>query len=65
MNGNAKIIVTVSPDGDGTEVKVEGVKGKSCTDLTRDMEMALGAVVHTEKTNEYHERQDVHVTNRN
>jgi len=46
-----KLIITIRPDG-GTTIKVTGVKGKGCKDLTKDIESALGKVVSDKPTQE-------------
>lgn len=46
-----KIIVDVSPTGE-TKIKVEGVSGKSCKDLTKAIESALGETVKDTPTGE-------------
>ena len=51
----AKVTVTIAPDGT-TSIEVEGVKGKGCVELTRDIEKALGSVSKDTKTSEYRER---------
>ena len=51
----AKVTVTIAPDG-GTSIEVEGVKGKGCLELTKDLERALGSVTEEKKTSEYRER---------
>ena len=47
------IKVTISPEGD-TTIAVEGVVGRSCTDLTKDLEKALGSPLSSRKTADYH-----------
>lgn len=51
-------VVTLEFDADDNPViKVEGVKGKSCTQLTEALEKKLGTVTKDEKTSEYNERE--------
>jgi len=50
-----KIEITIEPDG-STSIKVNGVKGKGCEALTKDLEEALGKVAERKHTNEYRER---------
>lgn len=51
-------VITLEFDSDDNPViKVEGVKGKSCTQLTETLEKKLGTVTKDEKTNEYNERE--------
>lgn len=52
----ADIIFNISPDGDIT-ITVQGVKGQSCTELTADLEAALGVVVDQQHTSEYYEEE--------
>lgn len=52
MNEPEKIVVRIKADGT-TECKVSGVKGRSCTDLTKFLEQ-LGQAT-TEVTNEFYE----------
>ncbi len=42
---------------DDPVVSVKGAKGKSCKDLTKNLELALGKVVDSETTPEYNERE--------
>jgi hypothetical protein len=49
-----KIILTISPTGD-TKIKVDGGHGKSCSDLTKAIEQALGSTVSDRKLPEYNE----------
>lgn len=50
----AHIDITFKLDGT-VEAKVEGVKGKSCTDYTKIVEEALGKASTSRTTSEYHE----------
>ncbi|MES2459750.1 MAG: DUF2997 domain-containing protein [Armatimonadota bacterium] len=50
-----QIVVTLSPDG-SVQTEVSGVKGKSCYDVTRQLEAALGTVTHDDKTAEFTEK---------
>jgi hypothetical protein len=52
-----KIIVRISPDGK-TQIEVDGMKGESCTDVTKKLEEALGQTVDTELKNEYYEQEE-------
>lgn len=40
-------------------ISVNGVKGKNCAELTKELEKALGEVEKTTKTNEYYEKQPI------
>jgi len=44
--------ITIGRDGK-VEIHVQGVDGKSCMDLTKELEEALGVVTSREKTGEY------------
>lgn len=50
----AKITVTISPNGQKISVRVEGVPGAACHDLTRALEETLGKVSRSEATVEYY-----------
>lgn len=49
-----EIIVDISPEGE-VKISVKGVKGKSCKDLTKALEAALGDVKESKTTREYTE----------
>jgi hypothetical protein len=49
--------VTVEIDADGNPVvSVKGVAGKSCKDLTAELEKALGKVTDSSNTREFEQR---------
>lgn len=50
-----QVIVTIATDGTPT-VEVNGVKGQSCKDLTRELEKALGAPESVATKPEMYER---------
>lgn len=50
-----KIWVEIKANGD-TTVSVAGVKGPSCVEATRDIELALGKTIEDKKTPEFNER---------
>ena len=51
------IIVTIPADpAQPTTIKVEGVKGGGCANLTKGLEQALGSVQSEAKTDEYYEK---------
>ena len=50
-----KIRIKISEDGN-VSLEVIGVKGKSCVDLTKDLEEELGIVTKQVTKKEYHER---------
>jgi hypothetical protein len=54
----SNITVTVEKDGK-TTIKVEGVKGKSCTDITKLLEEALGTVERRTATAEMNEKPTI------
>lgn len=58
-----EIIMDVDEDGNCVII-VNGVKGKACTDLTKDLEAALGIKISDTKTREYDEAQHVRHDNR-
>jgi hypothetical protein len=57
-----EIVVEISPQGE-VKVSVKGVKGKSCKDLTKNLEAAFGAVTEVTKTGEFNE-PEARVVNR-
>lgn len=54
-----EVIVDISPEGE-IEISVNGVKGQSCTDITKNLEKALGVEGQRTLTNEYYEKNDSH-----
>jgi hypothetical protein len=50
------VIITIAPDGTPT-INVNGVKGKSCKDVTKTVERALGSVVSDKETSEMYEKE--------
>ena len=59
-----EITVEISPSGD-VKISVKGVKGKSCKELTKKLEEALGDVKESKTTREYNENvQHARVVNR-
>ena len=53
------IIVTIDTAG-SAQVEVNGMAGKSCEDLTRELEQALGTVTDRKRTADYHKREVDH-----
>jgi len=49
-----QIEITIAEDG-GTTIEVKGAKGRSCIDLTKELEKELGAVTDDRKTKEYYQ----------
>ena len=51
--------ITIDIDLKGeTTIKVDGVKGASCKDVTKALEKNLGQVTKTKKTSEFYEQAD-------
>jgi hypothetical protein len=48
-----KVTLIIEESG-AVQIDVEGVKGKACTELTAEMERALGMVTSQTKKAEYH-----------
>lgn len=55
-----KEIILTFDDNDNVVIEVNGVKGKACRDITRDIEAALGTVIETKETAEYRETESKH-----
>jgi hypothetical protein len=49
--------IQIANDGTVT-INVQGAKGSSCLDLTRDLEEALGLVLEREKKPSFYEQDD-------
>ena len=54
-----EIEITINEDGT-VSLGVKGVKGQSCTELTKFLEEELGAVVDRKYTSEFYEEDVVH-----
>ena len=52
----AQINVTIDKEGN-VSMDVRGVKGRSCQDLTKQLEQALGKTVSDRKTPEFYQTQ--------
>ncbi|MDC7220334.1 MAG: DUF2997 domain-containing protein [Spirochaetales bacterium] len=50
--------ITIGKDGQ-VQIHVQGVDGKSCMELTKDLEDALGLVTTREKTGDYFKEEKV------
>ncbi len=50
-----KLNITIDLGGQ-TEIKVEGVAGPGCSNLTKQIEAALGTVTSDKKTPEFHQQ---------
>lgn len=57
MAKKEELEITISNDGTVT-INVQGAKGSSCLDLTKDLEEALGMVVKREKKSSFYEEND-------
>lgn len=51
-----QVVIDISTQGDVT-VKAQGAPGKSCQDLTKQIESALGKTKKDIKTSEYYQQQ--------
>jgi len=47
--------ITIDPEGN-VSVRVKGVKGERCEDVTRDLEEAIGDLEERKHTDEYYQR---------
>lgn len=52
-----EIEFTINPDG-SVGIEVKGAKGASCTELTREIEEALGIVTNRNYTSEYYQAEE-------
>jgi len=50
-----RIVITIDEEG-ATEIAVNGVAGPGCKALTKNIEQALGEVIHDAPTSEFHQR---------
>jgi hypothetical protein len=57
MAQKTDILFTIDTDGNIT-ITVEGVKGKDCTSITKELEEAFGIVVDKQFTSEYYQQVD-------
>ncbi len=56
MNELQEVEVTIAPDG-RVEVHIQGVKGKACLTITREMEQLLGdEIIDRRHTHEFDEQ---------
>ena len=49
-----KINVSITPNGE-VKIQMEGVKGKTCLDYSKEIEDALGEVIDRKFTSEYYQ----------
>ena len=57
MAQKSELIITISAEGQ-VGVEVDGVRGPSCLELSRDLEEALGRVTKREKKNAFYMAED-------
>lgn len=57
MATKTEIEFTINPDG-SVEIHPKGFKGKKCTEVTKEIEEALGIVKNTTYTAEYYEQEE-------
>ena len=57
MATKTEIEFTINEDG-SVEIQPKGVKGKKCTDLTKEIEEALGIVKNVTYSQEYYEQEE-------
>jgi hypothetical protein len=57
MSKKQELDIQISHDGTVT-VSVIGAKGKSCLDLTKDLEESLGVVLDREMTSSFYEQEE-------
>lgn len=53
-----ELIITIDAEGD-VSIRVAGVKGRKCLDLTKWLEQELGVVTDRRKTSDYYEQEAV------
>jgi hypothetical protein len=56
MATKQELNITISKDGK-VQIKVNGVDGPKCLELTKDLEQELGIVTSREKTSEFYKEQ--------
>jgi hypothetical protein len=52
-----EIEFTINPDG-SVGIAVKGAKGKKCTEITQEIEEALGIVTNRTYTSEYYQQEE-------
>jgi len=52
-----EIEFTINPDG-SVGIAVKGAKGKKCTEITREIEEALGIVTNRTYTGDYYQQEE-------
>ncbi len=57
MAQKQELDIQIANDGTVT-INVQGAKGSSCLDLTKDLEESLGLVVDREKKSSFYEQDD-------
>lgn len=53
-----EIIIVISPDGSSVKTEVQGIKGKSCEDVTKQLVKAFGEIEASSKTFEYYMQEE-------
>ena len=53
--------ITVTIKGGKVQVAVDGVKGRSCTEITKALRNAIGTTVSDHKTADYWKEGEAHV----
>ena len=61
MAVKSNISFTIDKNG-GITITVDGAPGTSCTDLTKELEEALGVVIDRQFTQEYYEEAEERLT---
>lgn len=57
MSKKSELEISISSDGEVT-IQVQGAKGKSCLDITKDLEDALGIVTSRETKPSFYENEE-------
>ena len=52
-----EIEFTINPDGT-VDIAVKGAKGKKCTEITQEIEEALGIIKNRTYTSEYYQQEE-------
>jgi hypothetical protein len=56
MNMASTVKIRIKPGGK-VEISVQGIKGPTCTDITKLLQKALGETTSEKKTNDFFEEQ--------
>ncbi len=57
MPGKQELEISISNDGE-VSINVQGAKGSSCLDLTKEIEESIGVVIEREKKASFYEKDD-------